>query len=142
MLKVFSAGWLFSKPQRQTAPDAQNVPSTFTVPGRDTSQLYQVSMKENAEDFVDIAYKKLSYAEVASLSKHKQQTSRVPLASPRAHRVHENQYEVLADDDDDLAESLYLAGDRLKVNNYFVKNKVYKEADKTRKQRRAPARKK
>lgn len=130
------SGW-FRKP----APvSTETVDSTFTVPGRDTSHLYQVSMNENLDEFVDIACRKLSYAEVALLSKDKQQTSKKQLAVPKSHRVNENQYEVLADEDE-LTGSVHMAPEKLKVNNYFYK-KVYKDADKNKsKKKRAPARK-
>lgn len=137
---ILSSGWF-----RKTSPKAgptNNVindePLSFVLPGRDSSHLYQVSMKEDTEEFVDIDYKKLSYAEVALMSKNKQQTSKVPMASPKENRVNSNQYEILATEDADLTESMYMTPERFKTNNYFFKNKVYKDADRTRKMRRKP----
>lgn len=132
MFKAFSSGW-FRKADKPV-PSSEDTPSTFTVLGRGDAQLYCVSMTDDAEEFVDIEYRKLSYAEVASMSKNKQQTSKVPMATPKASRVNKNQFEVLAEaEDDDLTS--HLAPEKMKSNNYFSKNKVYKEADKTRKKR-------
>lgn len=135
---VFSSGW-FRKSPSGVAPGVvseREDASSFTVPGRDSSHLYKVSMKENTEEFVDIEYLKLSYAEAAKLSQDKKQTSKVAMAVPKSHRVNSNQYEVLADED--LTESVYMTPEKFKINNYFFKNKVYKEADRTRKMRRKP----
>lgn len=139
---LFSSGWFRKSPAGagSTGGVAKDDPLSFVLPGRDSSHLYQVSMKENSEEFVDIDYKKLSYAEVALMSKNKQQTSKVPMAVPKDHRVNSNQFELLADDVDeaDLTESMYMTPEKFKVNNYFFKNKVYKDADRTRKMRRKP----
>lgn len=110
--------------------DASEIPKSFTMGSG--SQIYNILMEQPADaDFVDINYRKLSYAEAASLLKHKQQTLRV--SRPAAARVARNQYEVLAADkhddaDDELAASL--PEERFKKNNYFSKNKVFKAADK------------
>lgn len=130
----FSSGWFRKSADAPPAPPQE--PSSFTMVGRDNSQLYKVSMKENSEEFVAIDYKKLSYAEVAQMSKNKKQTSKVPLAVPKTNRVNSNQYEVLSHEDDDLTESLYT--EKIKTNNYFFKNKVFKDADRSRKNRRKP----
>lgn len=126
----FASGWFRKPTPSPSSPEKIN--SSFVVPGRDTSHLYQVSMKEGTEEFVDINCRKLSYAEVASMSKDEKQTSKVPMAVPKKHRVDQNQYEVLADDDDELTGSVYLAPEKFKSNNYFFKNKVYKDADKAK----------
>lgn len=135
----FPSGWFrksgVATGSTASASEKEDV-SSFTMPGRDSSHLYKVSMTENPEEFVDIEYQKLSYAEVAKMSKNKKQTSRVPLAVPKGHRVNSNQYEVLADDD--VTESLYMTPEKFKINNYFFKNKVYKDADRTRKMRKKP----
>lgn len=88
-------------------------------------------MNDGAEDFVDIAYRKLSYAEAASIARHRQQTSKVP-QSRLSSRVSHNQYAVLAvsEDEGNMADSIY--SEKFKINNYFSKNKVYKEADKVK----------
>lgn len=127
---LFPSGWF----RTAAAAPTSAPPDSFTMPGRDNSQLYKVSMKENTEEFVNIDCKKMSYAEVAEMSKNKKQTSKVPLAVPKDNRINSNQYEVLAHEDDDLTESLYT--EKIKSNNYFFKNKVYKDADRTRKTRR------
>lgn len=125
---VLPLGW-FSKSTTRAPLSPGEVNTSFTMPDRDSSQVYHVSMNDDAEDFVDIAYRKLSYAEVASIARHRQQTSKVP-QSRAASRVSHNQYSVLAvaDDEDDLSESVY--SEKFKINNYFSKNKVFKEADK------------
>lgn len=129
MLKALSFGWF--KPQ-QPKPSG-DIPKSFTIPGRTETQAVVVSM-EARDEFVEIDCKRLSYAEAASLAKNKKQTSTgYASAMPRAERLCENQYEVLHDyDDDDL-----VAPEQFKTNNYFLKNKVYKEADRTRKTRRS-----
>lgn len=132
----FSSGWFRKATPKTGVVHDKEESVSFTVPGRDNSHLYKVSMKENTEEFVDIDYQKLTYAEAAQMSKHKQQTSRVPLAVPKQNRVNSNQYEVLADAEEDLTESLYMAPEKIKTNNYFFKNKVYKDADRTRKTRK------
>lgn len=92
-------------------------------------------MKDGHDEFVDIDYKKLSYAEAASSAKDKKQNaSRLPSAIPRAERIYENQYEVLVDYPED---ETMLDQEAFKSNNYFLKNKVYKEADRTRKRRKS-----
>ncbi|SGZ57088.1 CIC11C00000004763 [Sungouiella intermedia] len=128
----FPSGWF--RKAADAPPATTTDSSSFTMPGRDNSLLLKVSMKESTEEFVAIDYKKMSYAEVAQMSKNKKQTSKVPLAVPKSHRINENQYEILANEDEDLTESLYT--EKVKTNNYFFKNKVYKDADRTRKSRR------
>ncbi|KAF3987595.1 hypothetical protein FT663_03744 [Candidozyma haemuli var. vulneris] len=128
---VLSLGW-FSKASSSSGPlKSSEVNTSFTMPDRDSSQVYHVSMNDDAEDFVDIAYRKLSYAEVASIGRHRQQTSQVPRCRASSRMSH-NQYTVLSvsDDDDDMAESVY--SEKFKINNYFSKNKVFKEADKSK----------
>lgn len=132
MLKALSFGWFKNA---QLAPvSSADVPKSFTIPGRTETQTVVVSMKESSDEFVDIDYKKLSYAEAASLAKNKRQSGKnVPTAKPRAERFCENQYEILYDySEDDL-----MNPDAFKTNNYFLKNKVYKEADRTRKRRKS-----
>lgn len=99
--------------------------------------MYKVSMNEASEDFVDIDCRKMSYAEVAQMSKNKNKAPapEVARAKPKEHRVCSNQYEVLADDEP-LTESVYVDTEKTKLNKYFLKNKVYKEADRTKGQKK------
>lgn len=132
MLKALTFGW-FKGNQTQQKP-AGDIPRSFTIPGRTESQSVIVSMKEG-DEFVDIHYKQLSYAEAASLARNKKQTAfRTAAAMPRAERLCENQYEVLLDCPED---ELLVPPEAFKTNNYFLKNKVYKEADRTRKRRKS-----
>lgn len=136
---LFASSWFGnSKPTPVASPDS----GPFTVPGKDSSQLIQVSMKDDSEDFVAIDCRQLSYAEVAKMSKGKKQTT-VVAAAPAPTRVRSNQYEVLSDDEP-LTESVFLdaaASKRNnKRNNYFIKNKVYKEADRAKGKKKRPAR--
>lgn len=128
MFKALSFGWF--KPQQKR--DVGDIPKTFTIPGRTETQSVVVSM-EARDEFVEIDCKRLSYAEAASLAKNKKQSAGFKAAVPRAERLCENQYEVLHDVDEDD----YVPPEHLKTNNYFLKNKVYKEADRTRKIRRS-----
>ncbi|QFZ29312.1 putative DNA-directed RNA polymerases I [Clavispora lusitaniae] len=137
MFKNFPfSGW-FRDGNRSPPSPPQDVPSSFTVPGREASQLYKVSMNEASEDFVDIDCRKMSYAEVAQMSKNKNKAPapEAARAKPKEHRVYSNQYEVLADDEP-LTESVYVDTEKTKSNNYFLKNKVYKEADRTKGQKK------
>lgn len=102
------------------------------MPDSRSAQVYHVSMSEDAEDFVDIACRKLSYAEAALIARHRQQTLKVPNSRRHASRATHNQYAVLAssEEDEEMGDSVLL--ERFKHNNYFRKNKVYKEADKVK----------
>lgn len=134
MFKALSFGWF--KTSLVTPVSTADVPKSFTIPGRTETQSVIVSMKESSDEFVDIDYKKLSYAEAASLAKNKKQSgTNVPIAKPRAEKFCENQYEVLYDYGDD--ELMCHDPDAFKTNNYFLKNKVFKEADRTRKRRKS-----
>ena len=93
-------------------------------------------MSMATDDFVDIEYKRLSYAEAASMPKNKKQTeTRVARAASHAERLCENQYEVLFDlpDEETLPEEF--------KTNYFMKNKAYKIAEKTRKIKKSASKK-
>ncbi|KAM3124014.1 hypothetical protein ACQ2H7_002696 [Candidozyma auris] len=132
MFKSVLSGW-FTKSSSSVPLASSEVNRSFTMAGRDSHQVYHVSMNDdNTDDFVDIAYRKLSYAEVASIARHRQQTSKVPHGRCSSPRVAHNRYAVLAanDDDDDASESVY--SEKFKINNYFSKNKVYKQADKVK----------
>lgn len=132
MFNAFSFGW-FKKPTQKSLSSG-DIPKSFTIPGRTETQTVLVSMKEGSDEFVDIEYKKLSYAEVASMAKDKEQTMRrIPVAVPCHERLCENQYDVLVD----YPEEDLLTPETFKSNNYFLKNKVYKEADRTRKRRKS-----
>lgn len=132
MLKALSFGWF--KNTQLTPVSSADVPKSFTIPGRTETQTVVVSMKEGSDEFVDIDYKKLSYAEAASLAKNKKQSGKnVPIAKPRSENFCENQYEVLYD----YSEDDVMNPDAFKTNHYFLKNKVYKEADRTRKRRKS-----
>lgn len=135
---MFKSGYIASffrklKPVRE-AVSPEPLDATYTVSGADPSSVYHVSLLE-ADDFVDIDYRKLSYAEAAALGKLKPQSSRIASAKPAHSRVPHNQYNVLnkshdKDHEDEFTESVYL--EHFKNNNYFLKNKVFKEADKTK----------
>lgn len=127
---IFASGWFRNK----TSPVSHPESASFTIPGRDASLLVQVSMNDDAEEFVAIDCRKLSYAEVAKMSQNKKQTT-VVAAAPAQKRVCSNQYEVLTDDEP-TAESVYLDLEAHKRNNYFVKNKVYKLADRAKGKKR------
>lgn len=79
--------------------DSSDIPSSFTIPsGND--DLFNISMK-GQNDFVDIQYRKLTYAEAASLSKDKSQTnlnSKFNLYKEKRTSV--NQFNALACDDE------------------------------------------
>lgn len=122
---LFASGWFKSSKPAPVTPDARS----FTMPGRDASQLIQVSMNDDSEEFVAIDYRQLSYAEVAKMSLGKKQTA-VVRSAPAPNRVRSNQYEVL--DDEPMTESVYMDPAVHKRNNHFVKNKVYKQADRAK----------
>lgn len=124
------SSFFFGKKAPAAPVDASQIPKSFTMGSG--SQIYNILMNQAVDaDFVDINYRKLSYAEAASMLKNKQQTLRV--SRPVSARVARNQYEVLADDkhddtDDELSASF--PEERFKQNNYFSKNKVFKATDK------------
>lgn len=119
--------------------------NSFTIKSNSSesspANLYNISMSDSSNDdeFVDITYKKLSYAEVAALSQNKKQVTK--LSKPKQNRVNSNQYQVLSIDeskdnktnknelDDELEQANYLE-EKFKTNNYFRKNKQYKSNDK------------
>lgn len=95
-----------------------------------------MNIANEGDEFIDISYKKLSYAEVAALSKNKKQTSK--MSKPQKERTNTNQFEVLpiednAQDEELLTNSMYLPEEKFKVNNYFKKNKKYKSKDRSKK---------
>lgn len=134
MLRALTFGWFKAN---RCAPDSPlDAPKSFTIPGRTETQNVVVSMSMATDDFVDIEYKRLSYAEAASMAKNKKQTeTRVARAASHAERLCENQYEVLFDlpDEETLPEEF--------KTNYFMKNKAYKIAEKTRKIKKSASKK-
>lgn len=97
MFKSLTFSW-FKKPEPVTV-DSSKIPSSFTMPSGD-DDLFNISMK-GQNDFIDIQYRKLTYAEAASLSKGKSQTNlNSKLSEPRQKRPDVNQFKVLNCDDD------------------------------------------
>ncbi|EGW32375.1 uncharacterized protein SPAPADRAFT_61452, partial [Spathaspora passalidarum NRRL Y-27907] len=71
--------WFKSSKQEPVAATIPGpIPKSFTISNND-NKLINISMKEHtAEDeFIDISYKQLSYAEVAELAKNKKQKTKV-----------------------------------------------------------------
>lgn len=144
---MFKSTWSYlipswsKKPSTTTTVEGE-IPQSFTVKGANdknskSHNLYNISMNEanEVDEFIDISYKKLSYAEVAALSKNKQQTSK--LSKPQKERTNANQFTVLpiedASPEEDLESSMYLPEEKFKINNYFKKNKKFKSKDKSKK---------
>lgn len=125
---MFKSAWLPLWGRKETKVP-EPLPLSFTI--NNESDVYNVTMNavanDTGDDFIDISYKKLTYAEVAAMLKHKKQTSRV--SKPTENRVFVNQYTVLEHEDEDLEASVQLP-ERIKTNNYYLKNKIFKEADK------------
>lgn len=129
----YLASWFKKTPSSEKAVSSEPVNTSFAVPGNEPSSVFHVYLLEASEDFVDINYRKLSYAEAAAKGKLKPQSSRITKAKPAHPRVQHNQYDVLQekfdrDYDEDFTESVYL--EPLHKDNFFLKNKVMKEADK------------
>ncbi|ABN65460.2 predicted protein [Scheffersomyces stipitis CBS 6054] len=109
----FVPSW-FRKPAASSKDTARATtgPKSFTIPSPENSnQLVNISMKDTAEtgdadSFVDIEYRHLTYAEAASLAKDKKQA---PLKSnpPRKSRLPINQYNVLTEEDLEAANDAY-----------------------------------
>ncbi|GEQ69734.1 hypothetical protein JCM33374_g3408 [Metschnikowia sp. JCM 33374] len=92
-------------------------------------------MEDTFSDFVDVDYKKLSYAEAAALSKSKQQASQLASAKtgvkssvPRPTRATPLAADSPETDDEPVPE-------KDKRNRYFLKNKVYKQSDRNPKRK-------
>lgn len=126
MLKALGFQW--PRKARAAAPVDGDVPKSFITGDR---ELFKVSMEERQGDFIDIDYRKLSYAEAAALLKNQQLVWRVatvatvlaPAAAPRRHEVSVKVAKMNDPDDEIIYE------EKIKTNNYFLKNKVYKKAD-------------
>lgn len=110
------------------------VPKSFTMAGGDDNHLYKVSMENTYADFVDVDYKRLSYAEAAALSKHRKQTSRVSLSKNGFEHVARPTTELQAELEVSETDDEYLP-EKFKTNNYFLKNKVYKLSDRNPKRK-------
>lgn len=129
---LFTSGWFRNN---KSSPVARPDSAPFTMPGRDATLLVQVSMNDDAEEFVAIDCRKLTYAEVAKLPPATVPQAKKPTpAVPAQKRVSSNQYEVL--EHEPMTESFYVDSDLHNRNNYFVKNKVYKQADRAKGKRK------
>lgn len=133
MFKSFHLPWFKKQPQ---ALSPSEVPKSFTISGED-KHLYKVSMENTYADFVDVDYKKLSYAEAAALSKHKTQTSQITSA-PILGVAQENvkpvsRSQLVRMGSPELEDEVIQ--EKFKRNNYFLKNKVYKQSDRNPKKK-------
>ncbi|CUM65658.1 uncharacterized protein PRCAT00003306001 [Priceomyces carsonii] len=103
------------------------IPSSFIIPSVENSQnLVNISMNEQEDSFVDIQCKKLTYAEVAALSKHRpQQSSARAMSLPSKTRTNINQYEYLkAQNEDDTEASDVIEPQKSDVN--YRKSQLFK----------------
>lgn len=125
MLKTFFPSW-YKKP----IIPAEEIPNKIIT--REDKQAVQYTMNDK-DSFVDINYKKLSYAEVAALSKGKPMVNKVKKTLKPANHANAN-YKILTslDDDDDLCESVILP-EKLKSDIHYKKSKQFKQP--TRKKR-------
>ncbi|CUM56917.1 uncharacterized protein AC631_01516 [Debaryomyces fabryi] len=119
MLKTFFPSW-YKKP----IIPAEEIPNKFIT--REDKQAVQYTMNDK-DSFVDINYKKLSYAEVAALSKGKPMVSKVKKTLKPTKHTNTN-YKILTtlDNDDDLGESVILP-EKFKSDIHYKKSKQFKQ---------------
>lgn len=124
MLGALTSLWSRRRATPHTTPLAEPAPNSFAI--ADAQKLLQVSMNDTL-GFVDIAVRPLSYAEAASSAPAQQAPAISPVApvSVQTRRCKPGRGLLVPDDDD-------VPPERFKTNNYFLKNKVYKLADRAR----------
>ncbi|RLV94500.1 hypothetical protein JA1_001712 [Spathaspora sp. JA1] len=125
----------FKSSKQDVAPTIPGpIPKSFTISNND-NKLINISMKEhrgnnNTEDeFIDISYKQLSYAEVAELAKNKKQKDKVPVApsQPSRGKVNTNQFNALAtEDEDDYEDSTHPIYETSKSDEEYAKSMNFK----------------
>ncbi|KAK6455617.1 uncharacterized protein RJT20DRAFT_48534 [Scheffersomyces xylosifermentans] len=107
----FVPGWFKKAPvaskDSAEVSNASDIPKNFTIPSsQNKNKLINISMKDSTEggdtdSFVDIEYRQLTYAEVASMAKDKKSAIVAAKANtPRKERLPINQYNVLNHDED------------------------------------------
>lgn len=122
MLKTIFPSW-YKKPILQ----AEDIPSKIIT--SEDKQAVQYTMSDK-DSFVDINYKKLTYAEVAAISKARPMVSKVKKTLKPAKHANTN-YKILSglDNDNDLVESVILP-EKFKSDIHYKKNKQFKHKEK------------
>lgn len=119
MLKTLFPSW-YTKP----IVPAEEIPNKFIT--NEDKQAVQYTMNDK-DSFVDIGYKKLSYAEVAASSKGKPMVSKVKKSLKPAKHTNQN-YKIFTglDKDDELVESIILP-EKFKSDIHYKKSRQFKQ---------------